>query len=229
MADIEHNDPSTEDGERVGGCTAAGADCLPTNESSSVQVINVKPEHLHYVCEILEDAFRSKRFLACLSVAESYDEMCERFSSTPKDKWELGAVAIDVATTEVLGYVQMTRRGLPSYPEGLHDCVDGEVYIEVLAVSDRARGQGIGTKLLDWCYDKAISIGGKTLTLEVLNGNRALLLYERNGFVVAPKDCGTNLFESVFVLFIFGRPYGWCDCTNCGSSYMVRTLPTNKP
>ncbi len=65
----------------------------------------------------------------------------------------------------------------------------GEIYIEAVAVSELARGKGIGTKLFDAIFQMAEEKGYKTITLQVIDTNpRAKELYERIGFEVVKQS-----------------------------------------
>jgi len=60
-----------------------------------------------------------------------------------------------------------------------------EMHIDPIAVSEKARGLGIGTRLLDASFALAKSLGKKKIILEVIDTNpEAKKLYERKGFVV---------------------------------------------
>lgn len=65
----------------------------------------------------------------------------------------------------------------------------GEYYIEHIAVSETARGYGIGTKLLEKVFDEAKQLKDiKKVTLYVAGTNqRAVNLYERIGFKIIKK------------------------------------------
>lgn len=65
--------------------------------------------------------------------------------------------------------------------EAHHD----EYYIDTVCVHSSARGQGIGTKLLQFAEEKARTLGYSKLSLNVeLEKVKARKLYERMGFVV---------------------------------------------
>lgn len=61
--------------------------------------------------------------------------------------------------------------------------IPGEAELLLIAVRERFRRQGIGQALLDRAIDNAITDGVETLHLEVRDGNPALALYRRAGFV----------------------------------------------
>jgi diamine N-acetyltransferase len=55
-------------------------------------------------------------------------------------------------------------------------------WIDELYVQRESRGQGIGSKTLDFAIEAARECGAKVLHLEVNRGNRAINLYRRCGF-----------------------------------------------
>jgi len=62
----------------------------------------------------------------------------------------------------------------------------GEMYIEAISVSSKVRGQGVGKMLLDKLVEKAKEDSQSYLSLKViLENERALKLYEREGFKIA--------------------------------------------
>lgn len=64
-----------------------------------------------------------------------------------------------------------------------------ELYIEAIAVADRARGKGIGTQLVEEAIAFASQQGLERVTLQVVDTNpRALKLYERLGFQVEKRS-----------------------------------------
>ena len=62
-------------------------------------------------------------------------------------------------------------------------CTPTRSYLESLAVDARYRGHGIGTQLLERCFDESIRAGKREISLHVVDTNpRAKQLYERMGF-----------------------------------------------
>ncbi len=70
--------------------------------------------------------------------------------------------------------------------------MDRELRLVDIALLDKARGVGIGAKLISELLEKASS-EGKPLRLHVEKSNRALQLYQRLGFRVV-EDTGTQFF-----------------------------------
>lgn len=66
-----------------------------------------------------------------------------------------------------------------------HKCKKNEIYIEAAAVSEKARGKGIGTKLFEALFKFAEENNFKTVSLQVIGTNpKAKSLYEKLGFRV---------------------------------------------
>ena len=64
-----------------------------------------------------------------------------------------------------------------------------EMYVANLGVREDYRSKGVGTKLIEWQKEIAISKGYKLMSLDVATHNRqAQKLYERLGFQVRVKD-----------------------------------------
>ncbi len=62
-------------------------------------------------------------------------------------------------------------------------CTPTRSYLESLAVDARYRGQGIGTLLLERCFEESRQAGKREISLHVVDTNpRAKQLYERMGF-----------------------------------------------
>lgn len=77
----------------------------------------------------------------------------------------------------------------------------GEMVMDGIAVDERMRGRGIGTRLLSLLQNHAAKEGFKTIRLDVIDTNPdAKRLYERNGFVVT----GTQRFGYLRWLLGFG-------------------------
>lgn len=80
----------------------------------------------------------------------------------------------------------------------------GEYYIEHIAVSERARGHGIGTKLLEKVFDEANRLDEiNKVTLYVAGTNQgAVKLYERIGFKTIKK-------RNSFLMHLFFNQRTW--------------------
>lgn len=68
-----------------------------------------------------------------------------------------------------------------SLPEGQ----DGEYYISMVAAAPKARGKGIGTRLVNCAIERARELGKEKVSLVVTKDNEgAIKLYKRMGFCV---------------------------------------------
>jgi len=191
---------------------------LSAGPGASIEVLT--PERYAEDFMIMKEFLSSKRMLCLvpLSIGDTIEGHTQKHSNWPADKQTLGAVA--VVDGVAVGSMQLALHG---HPCELHTVKPGECYVEHLAVSASARGQGIGTKLLKWCEETARSRGARYLSLGVIRGNPAIRLYERFGFVTQSADPCEACATCVTVACLFGRPYG---CLNChwGALYMVKQL-----
>ena len=126
-----------------------------------------------------------------------------------KDSELIKGSAIAVATDgTVIGAVKTVLYGqFRSSPDQmLHKLKPYEAYIDYLAVKPGHRGQGAGTKLLEWAEKTSRERGARVLTLGVVANNPAIHLYERFGFVKQKGDC----CSTCMVFCVFGCPHGAC-------------------
>ncbi|ASN81454.1 GNAT family N-acetyltransferase [Deinococcus ficus] len=77
------------------------------------------------------------------------------------------------------------RRSLGLPPTVDSEGLPGELYLDTLAVTAGARGQGVGSALLEAAPDLARRAGVRRLGLLVEDGNPAVGLYARHGFTPA--------------------------------------------
>ena len=192
-------------------------------DQSNIEIVPLEEQHFKGVIDVLNGGFGTKRCLFCFPATKTPMEF-ERMHKKNPLKREIAFIAIDSTSKVILGFVQLCKPGVPAF-WGMHDPKEDEVYIELIAVADEARGRGIGTKLLHYSETFARNEPGiEVLTLDVLRGNQALSLYQRFGFeIVPPKGCLGNCFLSVFVFLVMGRPYGLCN-PRWGLDSMVKKL-----
>ena len=158
---------------------------------------------------VLNEGFGSKFCCCCFPGTESVADVSSRYTKCPA---KLGVSAVAKGEDgSVLGVLLMAEYGMPVYPPGLHSNKPGEMYIEQLAVSSAARGQGIGGMLIDWGESVARQRGAKMLSLGVLNGNPAIRLYEKKGFVKKQSDPCDTCCSIIIICWLMGRPYGLCS------------------
>ena len=112
------------------------------------------------------------------------------------------AVAVESTSRNVVGFLQLCFEGMPSE---LHTTKRGEAYVESVAVDVRARGRGVGTKLLEKSEAIARERGCTYMSLGVVRGNPAVKLYERRGYSeVKGTDCCDECFSVPFICCLFG-------------------------
>ncbi|EKX42676.1 hypothetical protein GUITHDRAFT_153512 [Guillardia theta CCMP2712] len=138
-----------------------------------------------------------------------------------EDSLSASAVAVRESDDKVVGFVQMTDASMKRDPFGkcLHPSCEGECYIEMMSVLPEMRGQGIGTRLLQFCETWARERGAHKLTLGVVARNPAKHLYERFGFVECESNTASACCNSLCVFFLLGFPH-W----GCGATMMAKNL-----
>merc|ERR1711907_622357 len=117
-------------------------------------------------------------------------------------------------TGRVIGACQLVLPGDPGdygMPESWHEAVrPGDCYVEFIACHPNATGCGIGSQLLAWADEYAMSQGARTISLDVMAANDgAKRLYERKGYRVMPKtgDAVEQAIEGAVIWFFLGMKY----------------------
>ena len=191
-------------------CAMAYQELTPeTMARDGPQIRTLELADMPGVTAVLNEGFGSKTCCCCVPGTETVDRVSSRYTRCPA-KISVSAVAKG-ADGAVIGVILMAEHGMPVYPPGLHTNKPGEVYIEQLGVGAAARGQGVGGKLLDWGERVARERGANMMSLGVLNGNPAIKLYERKGFVKKPIDAVEDCCGVCIVCCLMGRPYGLCS------------------
>ena len=189
---------------------------------NNIKIVALEEKFFPDVVELFNEGFGSKRCFACIPATRTIQEF-NRLHKNQPGKRNIAFLALDTTSEEILGYVQLSKPGLPAF-YGLHTCKKNEVYVDEISVSARARGKGIGTKLLEYCEEVARNEEGiEIMTLDVLRGNPALGLYERFGFEIDRKRVWVEYLRTCLVLVFMGRPYGCCH-PKCGVDFMVKKL-----
>ena len=141
---------------------------------------------------ILDDTDKSKQFISSTFNTES----C--FTAI-KDNNLLGILAFQTLKSNLISpsYKDFTaiygiiRGTIKAFKLSVlqHKSKPHELYIEAIAVSQKARGQGIGTQLIESLFQYSQEENFKLITLEVINTNpMAQKLYENLGFRVIKKS-----------------------------------------
>ena len=196
---------------------------MTSKQHNNIKIVKLEEKHFADVSHIFNEGFGSKTLCFCISGRHTVKEFTKLHDSSPR-KRDIAFVAIEEDTQEILGYIQLSKPGVPAF-YGMHTCKDNEVYIDQIGVAARARGQRIGTKLLEYSeeYVRNEIQGIEIMTLEVLKGNPAIGLYERFGYEIKPVGSFSSCCTALFVLLILGRPYGLCH-PKCGSHWMIKKL-----
>jgi len=184
-------------------------------QDSDIEIHTLTQADMSGATAVLNEGFGSKMCCCCVPGTESVSDVSKRYTKAPA---KLSVSAVAKRGGVVVGVLLMAEYGMPVYPPFLvipfpgipYTNKPGEMYIEQVAVSAVVRGQGVGGKLLDWAESTARDRGATLLSLAVLNGNPAIRLYEKKGFV-AQRDCADECCGAIFVCFVMGRPYGICS------------------
>mmetsp|Transcript_2248 Transcript_2248/g.2720 ORF Transcript_2248/g.2720 Transcript_2248/m.2720 type:complete len:198 (-) Transcript_2248:81-674(-) len=182
------------------------------NAETEIEIVQLEEKYYDEVVDVINQGFGTKVCCFCLFSTGTYGvrEYAKLHKGNPL-KREIAFLAIDTSSKEVLGVMQLSKPGVPMF-YNMHVCKPNEVYVDQLSVAAKARGRGVGTKLLEKAEEFARSEPGiEILTLDVLRGNKAVSLYERFGFeIISPKNACNSCAISCLVTFFFGRPFGWC-------------------
>lgn len=160
--------------------------------------------------------------LSCCPTSEG--EFNSQFEGKYSEALKTTAVAVRESDGAVIGVMKTAVHGQarPPADRGMHETRPGECYIEWLAVSSGARGKGVGTKLLQWADHLARSRGCNVLTLGVMNGNPAVRLYERHGFVAKRETSCEAFLGCILTSCFIGCPNG-----QLGGKQMEKPLVTS--
>ena len=133
----------------------------------------------------------------CFGMCPACDEPADRFDNIfheDPSRLRTAAVAVRMRDGKVLGAIVCCAHGQKRTREERlmePDPGIGESHVEWLAVLPEERGVGMGTDLMKWSYTAVKSLGATSMKLTVLGGNRARVLYERQGFArVGPLNMG---------------------------------------
>ena len=179
--------------------------------------------------DVTNDFIGVRKGCCCGCISYRHCPIAEKeFARLYKDPARLHGKAIAIEDGTVVGFMEMTVHPVPQdfFSRCLHATRPGEAYIDQLAVRSGHRGQGIGTRLLEWGEATARERGAEVLTLGVVNGNPARRLYERFGFVPVEQERGCSAClhgarDLCLLSFAFGRPH-----SECGGTHMEKLLLT---
>ena len=164
-----------------------------------------------------------RKRLCCLIPFTLFPTIMFEFKTTfaTENARSASAVAVRESDDKVVGFIHMTDSSMKRdiCMQGLHTSQEGECYIEMMCVLSEVRGQGIGTRLLQFCEARARERNAHALTLGVVANNPAKRLYERFGFVDREQSAVSSCCISLFLFSLFGFPH-W----GCGGKEMVKNL-----
>ena len=166
----------------------------------------------------------------CFGMCPACDEPADRFDNIfheDPSRLRTAAVAVRMRDGKVLGAIVCCAHGQKRTREERlmePDPGIGESHVEWLAVLPEERGVGMGTDLMKWSYTAVKSLGATSMKLTVLGGNRARVLYERQGFArVGPNGCANVCVFGCVGCCLLGCPYRDPRST-FNASEMVKTL-----
>ena len=181
--------------------------------ATSVRIELLAPKHYSEEFPLILDFLAYKKCCFCIpaSAGETEAGWAKKRESWPADKLSLSAVAIDEATSKVVGFVHCSGFG---HPCDMHSPKEHEIYVDEVMVEESLRRRGIGTQLMNWVEGVARERGATTLSLLVLKGNSSRGLYERLGYVSKGPPGGALVACCCYGLF-FG---------SCGAEMMYKQL-----
>ena len=159
--------------------------------------------------ELLNAFYGTKHFLNCCSYANCQDtaeEFTKLYRHHPK-ALESCIIALDARENVVCGCIRLSIDEIPrsNADNFLHVPEKDECYVSTVCVSERARGKGVGTRLLEEAETFARKYQKTRLTLEVLNGNPAERLYRRFGFEPVEETGAAWCVASCLSCVFFGK------------------------
>ena len=184
-----------------------------SSPGTSVRIEEISPATFDSARVVNNEFLGAGKSMCCVPLSccpVSRNEFNAQFEGQYSEALKTTAVAVRESDGAVIGIMKTAVHGQarPSADRGMHETRPGECYIEWLAVSSDARGQGVGTKLLQWADHLALSRGCNVLTLGVMNGNPAARLYERHGFVFKRQGACDAFFSGLIISCFLGCPNG---------------------
>lgn len=135
--------------------------------------------------------------------------MTAAFSARYGEAWTRSQCAGILPMTGVR--LVLAQNGSDLVAFSLHRTIADDSELLLLAVAPAARGRGIGRRLLEHFIEDAKSNGAARIHLEVRDGNPAIRLYEKAGFVQSNRrrnyyhGCGGDRFDALTFLLAPGN------------------------
>ncbi len=216
--------PGDEDTTSAAALVATADVPATTPSGTAVTIETLQEKHFADLARLQKDFLNSKYMCCCIPLGSfsTEDKVRKTFKKCPA-MMDVGAVAL--VEGEAVGFIQVVLHGMPC---DIHTVEKDEAYVYNIAVDPDARGMGVGTKLLAWADEIGRQHGCAKITLDVLDGNKAIGLYQRKGYTVQPTPIYlvpvTFIFTSLLVGFRI-RPRGSPAYWNYGMMHsMVKKL-----
>lgn len=149
----------------------------------SVEIRPATPPDLESFLRCLDLVARERRYLALIEGPSR--EEADAFLADARSRGMVQLVA--VVAEEVVGWCDVIRKPYPGFEHS------GTLGMGLLPAW---RGRGLGARLLEAVLEGAAGLGITRVELEVFETNeRAIALYERNGFVHEGRKRGARMLD----------------------------------
>eukprot|EP00933_Yihiella_yeosuensis_P081973 TRINITY_DN956_c1_g3_i1.p1 TRINITY_DN956_c1_g3~~TRINITY_DN956_c1_g3_i1.p1 ORF type:complete len:231 (-),score=26.88 TRINITY_DN956_c1_g3_i1:154-846(-) len=191
---------------------AAAASEVEDSAKNDIRIETMTRDRFVELLPCVQDGFGDKRCCCCLAEGENEvrNTLKQAYADSessyyyPDSKVAGCAIAIRGSDNKILGFIQTQKYKecgdasfQPCFPCFMHEVKhQGEIYVEKIALCKESRGQGVGTRLLKWVEQHARDNHCTEITLDVIYGNPAIRLYEREGYVIQKQQC-CNALTSV--------------------------------
>ena len=220
----EHEGTSTASEVATGAVGGSKSEASTSPPGPAVIIETVQEEHFADLARLQKDFLNSKYMCCCIPLGSftTENEVRNTFKKCPA-MMEVGAVAL--VDDKAVGFIQVVLHGMPC---DIHTVQKDEAYVYMIAVDSDAQGMGVGSKLLTWADEIGRKNGCEEISLDVLEGNKAIGLYERNGYTDQPIPFWLVPVSFIFTSLFFGfriKPRGSMPYWNFGMSHhMVKKL-----
>lgn len=195
-----------------------------TPTGTVVTIETFQEKHFADLVRLEKDFLNSKLMCCCIPLGSfaTEAEVRKTFKKHP-EMMEVGAMAF--VEGQAVGFIQVVLHGMPC---DIHTVEKDEAYVYMIAVDPDARGMGVGSKLLAWADEIGRQHGCEKITLDVLEGNKAIGLYQRKGYTAQPTPLYLVPMSFIFTALFVGcriRPRGSPAYWSFGPSiHMVKKL-----
>eukprot|EP00058_Branchiostoma_floridae_P007606 XP_002593094.1 hypothetical protein BRAFLDRAFT_72830 [Branchiostoma floridae] len=165
----------------------------PGTDPGPLQVRNMEAQDVDFAAQLLVESFSDKfEHAVGKSRMEGAVQQTTRMLGRSRDVWHRYLIAVydgrpaGLIVLKFHGDTLVCLRCCTS----MEDISAGEGYVDRICVDANFRGKGIGKMLLDRADFDARRRGCTTIFLWVKQGNRAVHLYERQGYVITETANG---------------------------------------